>query len=187
MWLVQMLICLTLEPIAIPASPVEDSLLSISQAQGRQPPSEPRPTFRDFERRPMTLSEEEFEQLKRSVMSRCRVAAGTESAKAPWYFHYELGLELAKRGDPQRALDALIEALDRRAVSSHGARMYGVWFIDYLPYIHIANLHAQLGNWSCAADALRLSEQSREISPTDDEYRFLILLRQELEQHRPPK
>jgi hypothetical protein len=157
-------------------------LLSAAPSPAQAPASEP--TYRDFERRPATLSEADFEHLKTAVMSRCHVPEGTDLATAPWYFHYEMGLELEKKGDPQRALDAFIAALDRRSEPQHGTRMYGMWFIDYLPYLEIAKAHAVLGNWQCVADALRLSEQTGEVSLEDRNYQTVLDLRQEIEKSK---
>jgi tetratricopeptide (TPR) repeat protein len=159
-------------------------LLSVAPIAAQAP--SPEPTYKDFERHPEVLSDAELERLKTAVMSRCHVPEGTDLAKAPWYFHYELGLALEKRGDAQRALDAFIEALQRRSDPQQGTRMYGVWFIDYLPYFQIAKAHAELGNWACAADALRLSEQAREVSPADRNYQLILELRQEIEGARKP-
>jgi hypothetical protein len=157
-------------------------LLSAAPSPAQAPSSEP--TYRDFERRPATLSEADFERLKSAVMSRCHVPEGTELTTAPWYFHYEMGLELEKKGDPQRALDAFIAALDHRPEPQHGSRMYGMWFIDYLPYLEIAKAHAALGNWQCVADALRLSEQTGEVSLEDRNYQTVLDLRQEIEKSK---
>ncbi len=71
--------------------------------------------------------------LRAEVLARCQLKPETRPQDAPWYFHYELGRDLYRRGDPQRALDALIEAATLRADPGHGARIYGMWFMDYLP------------------------------------------------------
>jgi hypothetical protein len=152
-------------------------LLSAAPSPAQAPSSEP--TYRDFERRPATLSEADFERLKSAVMSRCHVPEGTDLTTAPWYFHYEMGLELEKKGDPQRALDAFIAALDRRSEPQHGSRMYGMWFIDYLPYLEIAKAHAALGNWQCAADALRISADQKETQPGDKRFEEFLELTEE--------
>ena len=33
---------------------------------------------------------------------------------------------------------------------TEGARMYGMWLIDYYTYFHIAREHMRLENWECA-------------------------------------
>jgi hypothetical protein len=119
-------------------------------------------SYRDFPRRPMVLSAAEAERIGHQVMARCGIQP--DARHLPWYYYYELGLALAKRGDAQRALDALVEATDRRSQPEHRAFMYGMWFIDYLPYFEIAKLHHELGNASCAWDALRLSRQYGELA-----------------------
>lgn len=127
------------------------------------------PTYKDFDRKPVALSEEEFARIRRRIADQCGVHPEGDLSRAPWYFHYELAQELARKGDPQRALDALIDATEHRPQPERGARMYGVWFTDYLPYFQIARLHVQLGNWACAEDALRLSRETREVSESDRE------------------
>ncbi len=128
-----------------------------------------KPRYAVYERRPPLLADVEFRRLQQEVLSRCRLAAG-ETEKAPWYFHYELGLELDKRGDHQRALDAFVEAANKRAQPQHLARIYGVWFVDYLPYVQIARAHARLGNLECARDALALSRRLGEVTEKDKSY-----------------
>jgi tetratricopeptide (TPR) repeat protein len=125
--------------------------------------------FTDVERRPEVLSDLEYQEVQRHVLTRCQLSAETPPRDAPWYFHYELGLELERLGDPQRALDALLEAVTRRHTPQRQARIYGMWFKDYLPYFAIARLQATLGNWQCVADALALSRQTGEVAAGDEE------------------
>jgi hypothetical protein len=132
--------------------------------------------YRDFERKDEVLSTEEFESLRHGVLDRCGLPPQTRDATAPWYFHYELGMTMAEKGDPQRALDALIAATDRRPMPQRNARMYGMWFTDYTPYLEIAQAHVQLENWSCAFDALSLSRRLDEVEEGDSDFnRFLEL------------
>jgi tetratricopeptide (TPR) repeat protein len=126
-----------------------------------------RASFRRYDRKAPRLAETEVGRIRREVLSRCRLPADAKASDAPWYFHYELGLSLAEHGDPQRALDALIDSVDRRPEPQRKARLYGMWFLDYLPYLQIARAHAKLGNRECALDALRLSQDLGETSPED--------------------
>ena len=137
------------------------------------------PRYSLFPRRPPTLPAEEIRALSAQVLTRCGLPPHTDVTQAPWYFFYEVGLELDARGDPQAALDYLITAADRRPRSARFARTYGLWFIDYRPYFEIARSHSELGNWECALDALELSEKMGEVTNKDDDYaRFRELLRQ---------
>lgn len=136
------------------------------------PPAPPSPaprSFRDYVKRPVVLGDAEYERLRSEVLQRCQLRPGTDAASAPWYFHYELGKELEGKGDPQRALDAFVEAAMRRERSAREARIYGMWFTDYYPYFHIARSHARLGNWECAEDALRVSGREGEMQDRERE------------------
>ncbi len=132
-----------------------------------------RPSFRHYEKQVPRLSEAEVARIRREVLSRCRLPADAKPSDAPWYFHYELGLSLAEHGDSQRALDALIDSVDRRPEPQRKARLYGMWFLDYLPYLQIARAHAKLGNRECALDALRLSQDLGEVGPDDRDVKEL--------------
>lgn len=125
------------------------------------------PSFRRYDKKAPHLAEAEAARIRREVLSRCKLPEDSKAGEGPWYFHYELGLELAQHGDAQRALDALIDAVDRRPDPQRKARLYGMWFMDYLPYLQIARAHARLGNRECALDALRLSQELGEVSPDD--------------------
>jgi hypothetical protein len=158
------------------------ALPSLASQAGTNPSQ---PTYKDFERKPVSsMTEEEFAKIRQRIASQCGLHPESDLSRAPWYFHYELGLELARKGDPQRALDALIDATEHRSRPERGTRMYGVWFTNYLPYLQIARLHVQLGNWACAEDALRLSQELKEVSQRDPEFRELEELKQEAEAAR---
>lgn len=144
----------------------------LPEPPGATAPGE-KPRYEVFGRKPPVIPEQEFKRIQDQVLARCHLSLG-KPERAPWYYHYELGLELGRRGDNQRALDAFIDAAHRRPQSQRLARTYGVWFVDYLPYLQIAKAHARLGNRLCALDALSFSERLGELS--EDE-RELVALR----------
>lgn len=130
-----------------------------------------------------TLSEERVRDIAQDTLERCRLPADTVRTKAPWYFHYELGLRLAEAGDPQRAVDALLEAAERRPLPDDRVRMYGMWFVDYRPYLELAAGHVALGNWRCAFSALELSRATGEVDAVagdEPAVRYLDLLEETL-------
>lgn len=160
------------EPVPVPAEEV----------------AEPEPTpsrYRLFPPRPPSLPEEEFRRLEAEVMASCGIDPSSPLTIAPWYFHYELALALDRRGDPQRALEALLVATQRRPRPQRQARLYGMRFSDYVPYFWIAREHARLGNWACVVDALRVSEESREVGERDPEYAEFRALVEEATRQRP--
>lgn len=172
---------------AEPLAPGPADLPPPVEARRREPaePSAEVLPFQVYERRPEALSEAEYQQVLQHVLARCQLAPDAVPREAPWYFHYEMGLELARRGDPQRALDALIEAVSRRREPQRQARIYGMWFKDYLPYLEIARMHALLGNWQCVADAAAMSRRMGEISSGDEEFFELQELTEEAGAHHP--
>jgi len=153
------------------------------QKRDREPSEGRLVGLRSTDRQPGVLSEDEVQALKRRTLVRCGLDDGVPVRAAPWYFHYEMGLELSQRGDPQRAVDFLMAAAERRPLPSRYARMYGMWFTNYRPYIELAENHVELGNWECAFNALTLSRETGEMAAGGDDligkYRALL---QECEQ-----
>jgi hypothetical protein len=129
-----------------------------------------RPRYEEFEKKAPVLSDAEFRRIEQEVLARCHLAADTGREAAPWYYYYELGLEMVRHGDNPRSLDAFIEAAHRRRLPQRQARIYGMWFVDYLPYLHIALAHARLGNQECARDALKLAQRLGEQAERTKEY-----------------
>jgi hypothetical protein len=138
-------------------------------AQSPAPPAD-RPRYEDFEKKPPVLGEAEFRRIEQEVLARCHLASDTGWDAAPWYYYYELGLEMVRQGDNPRSLDAFIEAAHRRRLPQRQARIYGMWFVDYLPYLHIALAHARLGNQECARDALKVAQRLGEQAERTKEY-----------------
>ncbi|HET9485599.1 MAG TPA: hypothetical protein VFO79_16675 [Xanthomonadales bacterium] len=111
---------------------------------------------------PVSLSPEVARALREHVLRQCGLAEAADDS-LPWYFHFEYGHALLGAGDAGRAVRALSIAAERNPAPRAGKRMYGMWYVDYFPYFDLATAHARLGNWPCAADAIRLSEQYGEI------------------------
>ncbi len=146
--------------------------LRLTHAQVLQAP-EPAPTGR--------LSEEQYQQIESQVMDRCRLTRGSSPRTYPWYFHYELGLELLEHDDPGRALTSLLDALDKREKPQRFTRTYGMWYLNYAPYYNIGLAHYRLGNYDCAADAFKMSDSFQEIPPSEPGFQEREKLRREAE------
>lgn len=126
--------------------------------------------YTDYTPSAYTLEAHEVDEIRARVLRKCAIRSTGLDEQLPWYFNYEFGQELMAAGDVQRGLDALILAANQRQVSQRNSRMYGMWYTNYLPYYRIAQAHSQLGNWACAMDAIRLSNQHAEFSRTDRGY-----------------
>lgn len=106
---------------------------------------------------PHELLPMERAELERRVRDRCGVGSETPDSFLPWYYHYVLGMEFHRAGDETHALDCLKSAVARRPQPKSGARVYGMWFVDYLPYTALAEVNERLGYVDCAEDARRLA------------------------------
>ena len=139
------------------------------------------PRYAVYEPKPNVLTEAEFSLLRNDILTKCDLPLDTQLRDAPWYANYELGLELERKGDYPRALKHLIDAVARRPNPQRQARMYGMWLIDYYPYFHIARSHIRLGNWSCAKNALDISQRLGEIPTGAPEINEWLSLQRETE------
>jgi len=131
---------------------------------------EPAPLPDPFADQSHSLSQYEVDLIRAQVLKRCALSGKLDQNKLPWYFHYEFGLELMDAGDSRRALESFVLGANVRENPQRGKRMYGMWFIDYIPYYRIAFAHAKLGQWESARDALVTSRNFGEFSPTDPDY-----------------
>jgi len=128
----------------------------------------------------------ELEIIRDRVLRRCGLTSRLARNKLPWYFHYEYGIELIRAGAAGYAVEPLQLTANLRSEPARNARMYGMWFVDYLPYYQISLAYSELGEWDNAWDAIRLSEAQEEIAAGDAEYdRFASLKRLVAENRRP--
>jgi len=117
-----------------------------------------------------SLSDNEVELIRAQVLNRCAIDSKLSKNKLPWYFYYEFGMDLMKAGDAKRAIEAFQLGANLREDPSRNKRMYGMWYIDYLPYYQIALAHSKLGEWQQAHEAILTSENFGEFSPNDPDY-----------------
>ena len=118
------------------------------------------PVSATLQSRQATLAPDAFEALRRKVLAQCGLEATAD--RLPWYFHFEFGRALLEAGDARRAVVQLAQSVDLNPVPRADKRLYGMWFTDYLPYFELADAHARLENWPCAAHALELSRAAGE-------------------------
>jgi len=115
---------------------------------------------------PVSLTPEAADALRRRVLVECGLPADQRD-NLPWYFHFEYGRRLLDAGDARRAVVQLSQSVEMNPDAKAEKRLYGMWFTDYLPYFQLAEAHASLGNWPCAANALRLSRNAGEAEMGD--------------------
>ncbi|MEM1412007.1 MAG: hypothetical protein AAGH19_06565 [Pseudomonadota bacterium] len=132
----------------------------------------------------IALSELESELLRSRVLKRCALSETLSDNLLPWYFHYLLGLEYRDAGDQERALEAFQLSASLEASSGRKKRLYGMWFVDYLPYFEIAAANANLGRWDEAERALKTSRKEGELKPGTAEWEQFLEIRSAIEANR---
>lgn len=130
-----------------------------------------------------SISENEAQIIRAQVLKRCALSSKIADNKLPWYFHYEYGRDLMEAGDSQRAIEAFTMGANLSEDPRRDKRMYGMWFVDYLPYYQIALAHSKLGDWESAQHAIRTSENFGEFSPDDPDYEAFTSLEQLIERN----
>jgi tetratricopeptide (TPR) repeat protein len=130
-----------------------------------------------------SLSESEAQIIRAQVLKRCALSSSIAQNKLPWYFHYEYGRNLMAAGDSQRALNEFVLGANLSEDPKRDKRMYGMWYVDYLPYYQIALAHSKLGEWESAHNAIKTSENFAEFSPNDPDYESFRSLEQLIEKN----
>jgi hypothetical protein len=121
------------------------------------------------------------------AIKRCDASVNRADNKLPWFYYYQCGVEFMNAGEAQLAIVALEQGANALEDPRRGKRMYGMWFIDYLPYYQIALAYSQLGNWESAKNAILTSENRGEFSPNDPDYDSFAALDQLIESNLKDK
>ena len=130
-----------------------------------------------------SISENEAQIIRAQVLKRCALSSKVADNKLPWYFHYEYGRNLMKAGDSERAIEAFTIGANLKEDPRRDKRMYGMWYLDYLPYYQIDLAHSRLGEWESAQHAIQTSENYGEFSPSDPDYEAFTSLEQLIEKN----
>jgi tetratricopeptide (TPR) repeat protein len=94
----------------------------------------------------------------------CWSAVGARpAAAAEWYESYEKGLRALESGKFAEAVELLEAAVAGRAEPGPSVKTYGVRFIKYYPYFHLAQAYAGLDQKDKAREMLEASEQRNEL------------------------
>ena len=133
--------------------------------------------------RSYSISENEAQIIRAQVLRRCALSSKVADNKLPWYFHYEYGRNLMEAGDSERAIEAFTMGANLKEDPRRDKRMYGMWYVDYLPYYQIALAPSKLGEWESAQHAIQTSENFGEFSPSDPDYEAFTSLEQLIEKN----
>ena len=150
---------------APPPKPAEKQLASLSESN----------TVSMSESKPVPISEQ--------TVRRCAKASKQPDNNLPWHFHYKCGVDLMEAGEPKQAVDSFLMGANTHQDPARSKRMYGMWYIDYLPYYQIALAHSRLGDWEKAQNAIETSASFEEFAPTDPDYQSFTELNQLIKRH----
>jgi hypothetical protein len=100
-----------------------------------------------------SLSLEEVQKLESDTAKLCGVRLDSPNSRLPWFYHYVLAERLQEKGDGARALEQISRAIQRKPRPAMGQRIYGLWFLDYLPFSLLARIHDSLEQPECAEHA----------------------------------
>jgi len=162
---------------------IEKYAVAIMSAEQMKQASVPEPLSSPLAVQDRTLSDMNAELVRARVLKRCALSAKIEENKLPWYFHYLLGLEFSGEGDNSQALESFQLGANIREESMRNKRLYGMWFLDYLPYYQIALTNVRLGNWKHASNALYVSLDEGEFVPGETGWLEFTELKNQIRQH----
>jgi len=144
----------------------------------------PDPNYPNAEVPDGMITDAELKIIRERVLNRCELSSKLADNKLPWYFHYEAGVELLNEGATEQAIEPLQMTANLRTEAARGTRMYGMLFVNYLPYYQISLAYSELGEWDKAWEALQMSEQQLEFVPHDADYDQFASLKTLIDQNR---
>jgi tetratricopeptide (TPR) repeat protein len=107
------------------------------------------------------------------------LAAAPAWAVKDWYDYYQDGRQQAERGRCKEALADLTQARRLKPSSDLEVRLYGLVFIDYLPYYYEGVCHVKTGDFKAALAAFDAEEKQGAIQKKRELYASLGRLRGE--------
>jgi tetratricopeptide (TPR) repeat protein len=171
----------------IMSAPLDSNQYVSSRSQ--KPAQTHDPEIKSHEVKAETVTEEfvflesEDNPIPEKVLRRCAKYQKQSANDVPWHFHYKCGVDLMKAGQPESAVNSFLMGANTHENSARSKRMYGMWFIDYLPYYQIALAHSKLGDWESARNAIEVSVSYGEFSPADPDYGSFTELNQLINTH----
>lgn len=115
------------------------------------------------------------------VLNQAELASRIAANKLPWYYFYEKGVKALKADAASEAITALQMAVLLKPESAREVRMYGMWFVDYLPYFYLSMAFKESGDLDLAGQAIVLSETAGEFAPADPGYEQFVILRESIQ------
>lgn len=88
------------------------------------------------------------------ILAVLMVAISAGVAQASWYEDYDAGVEAARRGQWQVAMQKMTAAINGNGRENDKARTYGAIFINYHPYYYRAVAYLNLGKYDQAVSDL---------------------------------
>ncbi len=105
------------------------------------------------------------------------LSSGAAWAVRDWYDFYEDGRQEALRGQCKQALANLAQARRLKPSSELGVRLYGMLFIDYVPYFYEGMCHVKTGDFKAALLSFEAEEKQGVVQKKREIYADLGKLR----------
>ena len=102
------------------------------------------PPPKPAEKQLASLSESKPVPISEQTVRRCAKASKQPDNNLPWHFHYKCGVDLMEAGEPKQAVDSFLMGANTHQDPARSKRMYGMWYIDYLP---ITRSHWLIPDW----------------------------------------
>jgi hypothetical protein len=88
-------------------------------------------------------------------------------AEAKWYKDYAEAQETAERGDWEKTIELLLDAIKEEPEPQENKHTYGMYFIDYYPYLKLGEAYLQIGYGKAAQAACEKSKEKK-VAPGEE-------------------
>lgn len=135
---------------------------------------------------PPARADDRREAVLELVQDRCGLPDQADRTLYPWHYDYEASQAFLGEGMYDAGIQYLYRALQKKGEPEEKSRIYGMWFLDYHPYLLLAKAFLHEGSDDCARQALDRSLQAEDLSGSPEALKERERIRKELEATAPP-
>jgi tetratricopeptide (TPR) repeat protein len=135
---------------------------------------------------PPVRADDPREAILERVQDRCGLPDQADRTLYPWHYDYEASQAFMAEGMYDAGIQYLYRALQKKGEPEPKSRIYGMWFLDYYPYLLLAKAFLHTGSDACAQRALERSLQTEDLKGSPEAMQMREWIRRELEATAPP-